>query len=154
MSVHEAHMREAFAIARRARAHGNRPFGALLVAANGAVLAAAENTQVTDEQVFAHAELNLLQRAVREFTPDVLATSTLYTNAEPCAMCAGAIFWSGVSRLVYGLSGDKLHQMSGFSPQMLVASARDILARAGRQVEIIGPIFETEAEALVREGEF
>ena len=154
MSVHEAHMREAFAIARRARAHGNRPFGALLVAANGAVLAAAENTQVTDEQVFAHAELNLLQRAVREFTPDVLATSTLYTNAEPCAMCAGAIFWSGVSRLVYGLSGDKLHQLSGFSPQMLVASARDILARAGRQVEIIGPIFETEAEALVREGEF
>ena len=154
MSVHEAHMREAFAIARRARAHGNRPFGALLVAANGAVLTAAENTQVTDEQVFAHAELNLLQRAVREFTPDVLATSTLYTNAEPCAMCAGAIFWSGVSRLVYGLSGDKLHQMSGFSPQMLVASARDILARAGRQVEIIGPIFETEAEALVREGEF
>lgn len=154
MSVHEAHMREAFAIARRARAHGNRPFGALLVAANGAVLTAAENTQVTDEQVFAHAEMNLLQRAVREFTPDVLATSTLYTNAEPCAMCAGAIFWSGVSRVVYGLSGDKLHQMSGFSPQMLVASARDILARAGRQVEIIGPIFETEAEALVREGEF
>jgi tRNA(Arg) A34 adenosine deaminase TadA len=154
LSVHEAHMREAFAIARRARAHGNRPFGALLVAANGAVLAAAENTQVTDEQVFAHAELNLLQRAVREFTPDVLATSTLYTNAEPCAMCAGAIFWSGVSRVVYGLSGDKLHQMSGFSPQMLVASARDILARAGRQVEIIGPLFETEAEALVREGEF
>ena len=154
MSVHEAHMREAFAIARRARAHGNRRFGALLVAANGAVLTAAENTQVTDEQVFAHAEMNLLQRAVREFTPDVLATSTLYTNAEPCAMCAGAIFWSGVSRVVYGLSGDKLHQMSGFSPQMLVASARDILARAGRQVEIIGPIFETEAEALVREGEF
>ena len=154
MSVHEAHMREVFAIARRARSHGNRPFGALLVASNGAVLAAAENTQVTDEQVFAHAELNLLQRAVKDFTPDVLATSTLYTNAEPCAMCAGAIFWSGVSRLVYGLSGDKLHQLSGFSPQMLVASARDILARAGRQVEIVGPIFETEAEALVREGEF
>ena len=154
LSVHEAHMREVFAVARRARAHGNRPFGALLVAGNGAVLAAAENSQVTDEQVFAHAEMNLLQRAVQEFTPEVLATSTLYTSAEPCAMCAGAIFWSGVSRLVYGLSGDRLHQMSGFSPQMLVASARDVLARTGRQVEIIGPIFEAEAEAILREGEF
>jgi tRNA(Arg) A34 adenosine deaminase TadA len=147
-------MREVFAVARRARAHGNRPFGALLVAGNGAVLAAAENSQITDEQVFAHAEMNLLQRAVQQFTPDVLATSTLYTNAEPCAMCAGAIFWSGVSRLVFGLSGDRLHEMSGFSSQMLVASARDVLARAGRQVDIIGPIFEAEAEALFREGEF
>jgi tRNA(Arg) A34 adenosine deaminase TadA len=153
-AIHEAHMREVFAIARRARARGNRPFGALLVASNGAVLAAAENTQVTDEQVFAHAELNLLQRAVKEFTPDVLATSTLYANAEPCAMCAGAIFWSGISRLVYGLSGDRLHEMSGFSPQMLVASARNVLAHAGRQVEIIGPIFESEAESIVREAEF
>ena len=107
-------MREVFAIARRARAHGNRPFGALLVAGNGAVLAAAENSQMTDEQVLAHAEMNLLHRAVKDFTPDVLASSTLYTSAEPCAMCAGAIFWSGVSRLVFGLSGDRLHELSGF----------------------------------------
>ena len=152
MNAHEAHMREVFAIARRARARGNRPFGALLVASNGAVLAAAENTQVTDEQVFAHAEMNLLQRAVKEFTPDVLEGSTLYTSAEPCAMCAGAIFWSGVSRLVFGLSGDRLHKLSGYSPHMLVASARDVLARAGRQVEIIGPLFESEAESIVADG--
>jgi tRNA(Arg) A34 adenosine deaminase TadA len=154
LSVHEAHMREVFAVARRARAHGNRPFGAMLVAGNGAVLAVAENSQISDEQVLAHAEMNLLQRAVRDFTPDVLASSTLYTSAEPCAMCAGAIFWSGVSRLVYGLSGDRLHEMSGFSPHMLIASARDVLARAGRQVEIIGPVFEQEAELICREGEF
>jgi len=154
LSIHEAHMREVFAIARRARAHGNRPFGALLVGGNGAVLSAAENSQITDEQVFAHAEMNLLQRAVRDFTPDVLASSTLYTSAEPCAMCAGAIFWSGVSRLVFGIRGDRLHELSGFSPHMLVASARDILARAGRQVEIIGPLFEPEAESIFKEGEF
>jgi tRNA(adenine34) deaminase len=147
-------MREVFAIARRARAHGNRPFGAMLVAGNGAVLAVAENSQISDEQVLAHAEMNLLHRAVRDFTPDVLASSTMYTSAEPCAMCAGAIFWSGVSRLVYGLSGDRLHEMSGFSPHMLIASARDVLARAGRQVEIIGPVFEPEAELICREGEF
>lgn len=146
-------MREVFAIARRARAHGNRPFGAMLVAGNGAVLAVAENSQITEEQVLAHAEINLLRRAVQEFTADVLATSTLYTSAEPCAMCAGAMFWSGVSRLVFGLSGDRLHRLSGYSPQMLVASARDVLARAGRPIEIVGPIFESEAEAIFKEGE-
>ena len=128
LSVHEAHMREVFAIARRARAHGNRPFGAMLVAGNGAVLAVAENSQITDEQILAHAEMNLLHRAVQDFTPDVLAASTLYTSAEPCAMCAGAIFWSGISRLVFGLSGDRLHRAVGIFPQGLVASARDVLA--------------------------
>lgn len=147
-------MREVFAIARRARAHGNRPFGALLVAGNGAVLAAAENTQLTDGQVLAHAEMNLLHRAVTEFSPDVLSAATLYTSAEPCAMCAGAIFWSGVSRLVYGLSGDRLHELNGLTPQMLVSNARDVLAKAGRQVEIVGPVFEAEAEALFAEGVF
>ena len=152
MGIHETYMREVFAIARRARAHGNRPFGALLVAGNGAVLTAAENTQLTDAQVLAHAEMNLLHRAVKEFSPDVLAAATLYTSAEPCAMCAGAIFWSGVGRLVYGLSGDRLHELNGFTPHMLVASARDVLARAGRQVEVIGPVFEAEAQALFAEG--
>ena len=141
-------MREVFAIARRARVHGNRPFGALLVAGNGAVLAAAENRQLSETQVLAHAEMNLLHQAVKDFSPDVLSSSTLYTSAEPCAMCAGAIFWSGVGRLVYGLSGNRLHQLSGFTPEMLVASARDVLARAGRKVEVIGPLFEAEAEAL------
>jgi tRNA(adenine34) deaminase len=146
--LHEAHMREAFAVARRARAHGNRAFGALLVAGNGAVLAAAENSQLTDEHVLAHAEMNLLQRAAREFPADVLATSTIYTSAEPCAMCAGAIFWSGVGRLVYGLSGDRLHRLSGLNPQMLVASARQVLSNASRTVDVIGPILEAEAESL------
>jgi tRNA(Arg) A34 adenosine deaminase TadA len=154
LSIHEPHMREVFAIARRARAHGNRPFGAMLVAGNGAVLAVAENSQITDEQILAHAEMNLLHRAVQEFMPDVLATSTLYTSAEPCAMCAGAIFWSGINRLVFGLSGDRLHEMSGFSPRTLVPSAREVLARAGRHVDIVGPMLESEAATIVREAEF
>ena len=145
-------MREAFAIARRARARGNRPFGALLVAANGAVLSTAENSQIADGQMLAHAEMNLLHRAVRELSTDVLEASTIYTSAEPCAMCAGAIFWSGVSRVVYGLGGDRLHELSGFSPQMLVSNARDVLSKAGRTVEVVGPVLETEAEALFEDG--
>jgi tRNA(Arg) A34 adenosine deaminase TadA len=144
-------LRETFAIARRALLRGNRPFGALLVAANGAVLGAAENSQLTGEQVLAHAEMNLLHRAVRETTPDVLATATIYTNAEPCAMCAGAIFWSGVGRLVYGLSGDRLHELSGFDPHVLISNARTVLGSAGRRVEVVGPLLEAEAAKLFTE---
>jgi tRNA(adenine34) deaminase len=147
-------MREVFAIARRARAHGNRPFGAMLVAGNGAVLAVAENSQITEEQVLAHAEMNLLRRAVQDFTPDVLAAATMYSSAEPCAMCAGAMFWSGVGRLVFGLSGDRLHQLSGFLPNVPVPRARDVLAQSGIQIDIVGPIFELEAEEIFKEGEF
>jgi tRNA(Arg) A34 adenosine deaminase TadA len=148
MSSDEAHLRETFAIARRALLRGNRPFGALLVARNGAVLAAAENTQMTGEQVLAHAEMNLLYRAARDLTTDVLSAATLYTSAEPCAMCAGAIFWSGVGRVVYGLSGDRLHELSGYDPHILVPNAREVLSRAGRRVEIIGPMLENEAAGL------
>ena len=148
----EEHLRETFAIARRAHAHGNRPFGALLVAGNGAILAAAENTQVTDGQVLAHAEMLLLQRVATEMSVDVLEAATLYANAEPCAMCAGAIFWSGVGRLVYGISGDRLHELSGFSPRTLIASAREVLSKAGRKIEVVGPALEIEAETLFAEG--
>jgi hypothetical protein len=44
-----------------------------------------------------------------------------------------------------------LHQLSGFSPQMLVSSAREVLAKAGRNVEVVGPLLEKEAEALFAE---
>ena len=63
-------------------------------------------------------------------------------------MCAGAIFWSGVGRLVYGLSGDRLHRLSRLDPRTLVASAREVLSNASDTVEVIGPLLEAEAEAL------
>jgi tRNA(Arg) A34 adenosine deaminase TadA len=147
-------IREVIAIAYRARAKGNRPFGALLVSAEGTTLAAGENSQLTGEQVLAHAEMNLLHEAVQQYSPEVMARSTLYTSAEPCAMCVGAIFWSGIGRLVFGISGERLHELADFSPDMLVASARDVLAYAGRNVEVIGPVLEREAEDLFADGVF
>ena len=147
-------IREVIAIANRARARGNRPFGALLISAEGTMLALGENSQLSDEQVLAHAEMNLLHEAVQRYSPEAMAGSTLYTSAEPCAMCAGAIFWSGVGRLVFGLSGERLHELSDSSPEMLVAGAREVLARAGRKVEVVGPVLEREAESLFAGGVF
>ena len=154
MADHHKCIRQVIEIARSAQANGNRPFGALLISASGETLATAENSQLSDNQVLAHAEMVLLHDAVRQFSPDVLQGSTIYTSAEPCAMCAGAIFWSGVGRLVFGLSGEKLHQLAGNSPDMLVASSGDVLAQAGRKVEVVGPILEEEAMDLFADGVF
>ena len=147
-SIHHERIREAIAIARQASQKGNNPFGALLVGADGATLAVGENSQATDNQVLAHAEMNLLHNAAQQFDADVLDGATLYTSAEPCAMCTGALFWSGVGQLVFGLSSSRLHKIQNYSPRMLVGSASDVLEGAGRHVGVVGPVLEDEAAAL------
>ena len=84
-------LRRAIAIAQQARDHGNHPFGALLVDAHQQVIFEAENTVVTERDCTGHAETNLMRLASRQVLPEVLAGCTLYSSAEPCAMCAGAI---------------------------------------------------------------
>jgi len=94
------HLRAAIEISHAARAHGNEPYGALLVAADGAVLLSAENTQVTERDCTAHAELNLMREASRRFDAATLAGCTVYATGEPCPMCAGALYWGGIRRVV------------------------------------------------------
>ncbi|NND44506.1 MAG: nucleoside deaminase [Xanthomonadales bacterium] len=146
-----AHVRAAIELARTARGRGNRPFGAVLVSADGTVLDRAGNTQSEDGQVLAHAELNLLLRAANEHDEPTLAAATLFTSAEPCAMCAGALFWSGVGRLVFALSTPRLHEICPPSPRTLRVTARDVLTAGGRPVEVIGPVLESEAETVFDE---
>ena len=81
---------------------------------------------------------------------DVLAASTLYSSCEPCAMCAGAIFWSGIGRLVYALAGSTLNRISGDGPA-LEHPARVVLADGTRVVEVSGPHLEDEAAVAHRE---
>jgi tRNA(adenine34) deaminase len=91
-------LRAAIALSARASEAGNQPYGALLADAEGRVLLEACNTQVTERDVTAHAELNLVRAASQRFDRDMLAGCTVYASGEPCPMCAGAIYWSGVGR--------------------------------------------------------
>jgi tRNA(Arg) A34 adenosine deaminase TadA len=88
----ETFLRRAIAVAARARANGNHPFGALLVGPDGAVLLEAENTVVTEHDATGHAERNLMSLASRRFPRELLAKCTMYTSTEPCAMCAGSVY--------------------------------------------------------------
>ena len=107
-SVDEGHLLRAIELARRSREKGNHPFGSLLVDTSGEVVLEAENTVVTGHDVTGHAELNLVRAASMEFEVEALGRSTLYTSTEPCAMCSGAIYWSGIGRVVYALSSEQL----------------------------------------------
>jgi len=144
------HLRRAIDLAARAREKGNHPFGSLLVDADGAVVLEAENTVLTTSDCTAHAELNLVRAASRELDPAVLRASTLYTSTEPCAMCAGAIFWAGIGRVVFALSsatlGTIVHDESG--DWTLAVSCREVFARGGRTVDVSGPLLETEGRTV------
>jgi tRNA(Arg) A34 adenosine deaminase TadA len=98
----------------------------------------------------AHAERLLASRACTTLSPDILKDATLYSSAEPCAMCAGAIYWAGIGRLVYGLSEHRLRAVTGNHPEnpTLDLPCRAVFASGQRATEVVGPLLEDEAEAL------
>ncbi|HTS54965.1 MAG TPA: nucleoside deaminase [Burkholderiales bacterium] len=151
MTEHDlSHLRRAIALASEARARGKHPFGALVVASDGVVLAEAINAfGWPDGDATGHAELIAVREASRRFAPEHLARATLYSSAEPCAMCAGALYWSGISRLVYALSEGRLLAMTGNHPEnpTLSLPSREVFARGQRRIEVIGPVLEDEAAA-------
>ena len=143
------HLRVAIEVAQKAREHGNHPFGAMLVDENNQVLLQAENSVITDSDCTGHAETNLMRLATKHYSPEKLAKCTLYTSTEPCAMCAGAIYWGNVGRVVYALSEVGLYEIIGPSPDQLVLACRHVFAHSQRKVEVEGPALELEKEARV-----
>ncbi len=146
----ERHLRRAIELARQARERGNHPFGALLVDRSGAVLLEAENTIRSDRDVTAHAETNLVRMATHRFPKEFLADCTLYTSTEPCVMCAGAIFWSNVRRVVFGLDQAGIREIVAGDPENfhIAINARDLFAQGDHRVEISGPHLLEEARAV------
>lgn len=143
-------LRRTFAIARRSRAAGNHPFGAILVGPEGVELMSAGNEHGDGNDRTAHAERVLATRAGREYGADFLAGCTLYSNAEPCAMCAGATYWAGIGRVVYGLSEADLKALIGPHPENLTMDlpCRVVFAAGQRPIEVVGPLLEDEARLV------
>ncbi|WP_341649219.1 nucleoside deaminase [Thauera humireducens] len=145
------YLRRAIELSRAAKAKGNGAYGAVLVGADGAVLAEAENDQASGHDVTGHAEMNLLRIAGGRFDDRTLAGATVYASAEPCAMCAGAVFWSGVRRLVYALGSERNYGALPRTENELHLGCREVLARGRRVVVVDGPALEDEAEQVFRD---
>jgi tRNA(Arg) A34 adenosine deaminase TadA len=150
MKSHEDHIRLTLTIARSARAAGNHPFGAILVGPDGTVLLEAGNAHGGAGDRTAHAERVVMSQACVTYPAEFLATCTLYASAEPCAMCAGAAYWAGVGRVVYGLSEKELKALIGPHPENLTMDlpCRTVLAAGQRPIEVIGPLLEAESKAV------
>jgi tRNA(Arg) A34 adenosine deaminase TadA len=103
----DIHMGSALAEAEAAALRGEVPIGALLVSADGQVLAKAGNRVIQLKDPTAHAEMLVLRAGAAALSNERLVGSTLYVTLEPCAMCAGAISFARVARLVYAAADPK-----------------------------------------------
>ena len=141
MTEHEPFIREAIHLAELARVNGDDPFGSLLVH-EGKVLLRAQNLIHTMNDISLHPESMLARAAASRYDSAFLSEVTLYTSTEPCVMCTGAIYWSGIGRIVFACSEKRLSSLTSSGMHL---SCRDVLAAGERRVEVIGPILEDEA---------
>jgi tRNA(adenine34) deaminase len=131
----------AMTLAAEAAVRGDPPFGALLVSAQGEVVAMASNRQVSGEDPTAHAELELLRAAARAGYRPPLGGCTIVVNAEPCSMCASALVKAGLGTLIYG-AGHEPHM----DPDLGV---EEVFARAANPPRVQAGVRAAEAAAQV-----
>jgi tRNA(Arg) A34 adenosine deaminase TadA len=145
----EAPMRLAIDASRAALRAGNMPFGATLCSAQGELLWTAQNNQVTSGDCTGHAELVLVRDAVHTLGAPALRGGTVYASGEPCAMCAGAMFWAGIRRVVFAAStADIAHALGGDELPIRTAA---VYAGASPAVQVDGPLLADEAIDVLRQ---
>ena len=144
MTDDERFVREALEEARAAAGAGNRPFGSVLVL-DGEVIRRAQNSTVTDGDIAAHPEFKLARWAAANLEPAEVAEATLYTSTEPCPMCTGAVYWSGLRRVVFSCSSEDKAEFAGPS---IVMSCTEIFDKAVDDVEVVGHVLHDEGRAV------
>lgn len=136
MNTDERFMRMAIKEAEQAAADGEIPVGAIVVC-KGQIISRAHNLTETLHDVTAHAEMQAITSAADYLGGKYLQDCTLYVTLEPCIMCAGAIGWAQISRLVYG-AGDERRGFSTFAPKALHPKC-----------EVVKGVFEEECKQMV-----
>lgn len=102
------HLRRCVELAADAVDAGDFPFGSVLVAADGTVLAEDRNREVSDGDATLHPEIELARWAAANLTSDQRAAATVYTSGEHCPMCSAAHAWVGLGRIVYATSSEQM----------------------------------------------
>ncbi|WP_276500753.1 nucleoside deaminase [Terrimonas pollutisoli] len=139
-------LRRTFALSAEAKRAGNFPYACVLADPSGKLILEAKNGIMTGKNHLNHAEMVLLLEACSAFSFEALQSFTIYTSAEPCPMCAAAIYWSGIGRLVYGLSSERKNKLNNGSGHISMnRPVREVIACGNRPMEITGPLLEDEA---------
>jgi tRNA(adenine34) deaminase len=129
--------------AEKAFSRGEVPVGAVVVDAKGRLLARAHNRTVTDQDPTAHAEMLALRKAAEKVGNYRLTGSALYVTVEPCCMCAGALVWARIGRLVYGAPDPK-----GGAAGSLYRITED--ERLNHRVQTLPGVLEEECRAVMQ----
>ncbi|HEY9105051.1 MAG TPA: nucleoside deaminase [Roseateles sp.] len=143
------YLRRAIELSSQAGERGNRPFGAVIVSDSGAVLGEGRNDNAETGDCTRHAEVNALRVAALSHQRDAFQGATMYASGEPCVMCAGAIFWSGIRRVVFGIDAVSLRAFRALQPGAgdLEMSCREVFATSPQAFEVLGPALSNEAIA-------
>jgi tRNA(Arg) A34 adenosine deaminase TadA len=141
------YLRDAIRMSQVAKQRGNRPYGAVIVSNGGAVLAEAYCHSTESGDCTGHAETTAIRMLNSKISKDELSSSTLYASAEPCVMCAGAIWWSGVQRVVFGIDTERQRIFNSDinDSRAIALTCRDIFSAATPAIECIGPALIEEA---------
>ncbi len=132
----EAFMRRAIDEAREALRAGEIPIGAVVVC-RGRIISRAHNLTETLNDVTAHAEMQAITSAANMLGGKYLTECTLYVTVEPCVMCAGAIGWAQIPRIVYGAADEK-RGFARFAPRAMHPRA-----------EIVGGVLGEECASMM-----
>ncbi len=141
-------MRLAIGASRQALDAGDMPYGATLVSPAGQVLLTERNRQLSTSDCSAHAEMVLVRRATEQLGAAALQGATVYASGEPCAMCAGAMFWAGVGHVVFAAAQPDMAALLG--GPLLPARCADVLGAATPPVAVTGGVLADEAMAVLR----
>ena len=137
-TVQEKYMKEALKQAKKAYALGEVPIGCVIVH-EGKIIGRGYNRRNTDKNTLAHAEITAINKASRVIGDWRLEDCTLYVTVEPCVMCAGALGWAQISRVVYG-AGDEKRGYTKYAPDALHP-----------KTPVTSGVLEDECRALMQE---
>ena len=131
-------MRQALEEAKKAAAADEVPVGAVIVC-NDRIIARGHNLTETLTDVTAHAEMQAITAAANFLGGKYLTDCTLYVTVEPCVMCAGALGWSQISKIVYGAADEK-RGFTRFAPNSLHP-----------KTEVISSVLEADCSELMKD---
>lgn len=140
---------ETVRVAHEAVEKGCHPFGAMLVDAEGNILIEVGNK--IDDSPCLHAETSVMIEAGRKYDPAFLKTCSLYTNFEPCLMCTGAVYWTNVGRIVFGLTEKQLLNLTGAHDENPTFSlpAIEVLEHGQKDMIVVGPTEDEELKKAI-----
>jgi len=140
---YEEFMKIAIEEAKTSLKEGNKGFGAVVVK-DGRVIASAHDTEVTDQDSIAHAEINAIRRASKIYRKDLTGCLIISTH-EACPMCTGSIIWSNISEVVYGVS---IRDSIKAGRDMINLSCKEIIKKSNAEINIHDGILKKECLKL------